>query len=108
MNYNTVIITINDRPHNVIIANDTETRERGLMFVRTLPSHIDGMLFLFDDFKPRAMWNKNTYIDIDIFWINGNKIVGVDVLPSCLTTKGTIIYKQSNLPVNIAVELIKK
>ena len=49
---------------------DTQQREElGLMFVRQMDEHA-GMLFLFPGNKPVSMWMKNTYIPLDILFMN--------------------------------------
>lgn len=51
------------------VADTPETRATGLMYRRSLDG-IDGMLFLFGDSAPRAMWMKNTYISLDILFLD--------------------------------------
>ena len=51
---------------------DTEAeREKGLMFVKHLPDG-QGMLFDFPGDQEVAMWMKNTYIPLDMFFIRGD------------------------------------
>jgi uncharacterized membrane protein (UPF0127 family) len=45
---------------------------RGLMDRFSLPDQA-GMLFIFDNDEPRSFWMKNTYISLDIIFINSNK-----------------------------------
>ncbi|HEX9707100.1 MAG TPA: DUF192 domain-containing protein [Steroidobacteraceae bacterium] len=52
----------------VWIAADDESREKGLMRVRELPSD-RGMLFLFDRPQPVAFWMKDTYLSLDLVFI---------------------------------------
>ena len=53
----------------VEVAVTEEEHRRGLMFRESL-SPDEGMLFVFDDERPRAFWMKNTLIPLDIIWIN--------------------------------------
>ena len=59
---------------NVEIADNDELRNRGLMFRNELPSE-KGMLFVFPDSKKRAFWMKNTYIPLDIAYIDSRGII---------------------------------
>ena len=45
---------------------------RGLMDRLNLPENA-GMLFIFAKDEPRSFWMKNTYISLDIIYINSNK-----------------------------------
>ena len=51
------------------IANDNESIERGLMYRRSMDEN-KGMLFIFPDERPRSFWMKNTYIPLDIIFVN--------------------------------------
>jgi uncharacterized membrane protein (UPF0127 family) len=49
---------------------DTEQREQqGLMFIRNMDEHA-GMLFMFPQNQPVTMWMKNTYISLDLLFLN--------------------------------------
>jgi len=49
---------------------DTPRREeQGLMFVREMDEHA-GMLFLFPENKRVTMWMKNTYLSLDLLFMN--------------------------------------
>lgn len=60
---------VNGNRFSIQIADNDETRARGLMFVRELPSDA-GMLFIHDRQEPVAYWMKNTYIALDILYFD--------------------------------------
>ncbi len=59
---------------NVRIANNDQTREKGLMGVKTLPED-QGMLFVFNDLTPAQFWMKDTLISLDMVFIDGKGVV---------------------------------
>jgi uncharacterized membrane protein (UPF0127 family) len=64
------------------------------------------MIFIFPQKEIRSFWNKNTVLDLDIYWLDDKKIIGKDFLPS-ITKSKEIVIKTSPAPVNIIVEIIK-
>ncbi|MDA0708267.1 MAG: DUF192 domain-containing protein [Proteobacteria bacterium] len=51
-----------------VAANDAQ-REYGLMFRKSLPEN-QGMFFIYDQKREITMWMKNTFISLDIIFIN--------------------------------------
>ena len=58
-----------EQTFNVRLADTDETREKGLMDVKSMDNE-DGMLFVFDEEDHHGIWMKNTYIPLDVVWIN--------------------------------------
>ncbi|MBU0548682.1 MAG: DUF192 domain-containing protein [Candidatus Omnitrophica bacterium] len=58
----------------VRVGETKQQQEKGLMFLRSLPSN-SGMLFVYKDEAPRSFYMKNTYIPLDIIWMNKEKKV---------------------------------
>ena len=54
---------------NVYIADTKEAREQGLMNKKSLGRN-DGMLFLYDTTDQHTMWMKNTYLALDILFLD--------------------------------------
>jgi len=54
---------------DIEIADNEDKRIQGLMWRRSM-SDSAGMLFIFGDEEPQAFWMKNTYIPLDIIYIN--------------------------------------
>ncbi|MBI4386878.1 MAG: DUF192 domain-containing protein [Elusimicrobia bacterium] len=60
----------------VDVARTPKTREIGLMFRDSLPADY-GMLFVFSNEGGMQFWMKNTWVDLDMLFIDGKKRVTV-------------------------------
>jgi uncharacterized membrane protein (UPF0127 family) len=64
----------------VELARTPEEREQGLMYRESLPDG-RGMLFLFPDAQYRSFWMHNTYIPLDIAYMDENlRIVDIQAM----------------------------
>ncbi|MBT1451048.1 DUF192 domain-containing protein [Glaciecola sp. XM2] len=90
----------NDVSIQVEFANDPQTRALGLMYRREMCDDC-GMLFKFDSVRIASIWMKNTYIPLDLAYINAfGKIVDIKQLkPHDLTSV------PSSVPVLYALEM---
>jgi len=70
----TIFPTSNSSPLflDIEVAENDAERMRGLMDRYNLPENA-GMLFIFEKDEPRSFWMKNTFISLDIIYINSNK-----------------------------------
>lgn len=76
------IVTASGEVIELEIARSDQQRARGLMFRESLaPSH--GMLFIFAESDRHGFWMKNTFIPLDMIWIEED---------------GTIAEIQRNIP----------
>jgi uncharacterized protein len=70
----------------VEVVRTPETRAHGLMERRSLPAQ-QGMLFIFERQEVQAFWMKNTYIPLDMIFIDENMtVVGIVENAEPLTT----------------------
>lgn len=60
----------------VQMATTEEQREKGLMFVKSMPQS-EGMLFVFPTTEPRSFWMRNTFIPLDLIYLKDNKVVNI-------------------------------
>ena len=58
---------------SIEFARTERETELGLMYRKSMNEN-EGMLFVFHDEKPRSFWMKNTYIPLDIIYLNKDKI----------------------------------
>jgi len=65
-------VYIKDNSFFVELAETKQEKERGLMFRERLASD-SGMLFVYNDEERRSFYMKNTYIPLDIIWVDKEK-----------------------------------
>lgn len=58
----------------VYIADSNTKRKKGLMYIESLPNN-HGMLFKFDSPRIASIWMKNTYISLDLIFIDKNQTI---------------------------------
>jgi uncharacterized protein len=59
-------------PLDIEIADNDNERMQGLMYRQSMQEN-EAMLFIFPNEEPRSFWMKNTYISLDIIYINSQK-----------------------------------
>jgi uncharacterized membrane protein (UPF0127 family) len=99
----TISYTLEGNEYMLLIAKTPQEWEKGLMGISEL-NNADGMVFLFPDKRVRTFWNKKTYLDLDIYWIKDNKVVGKSFLPSI--EKGAVTVTSPS-KVNKVIEVVR-
>lgn len=83
------------------IADTDITRQRGLMYRKSLPKN-RAMLFVFYREQYVSMWMKNTYIPLDMLFIDKDGVV-VDIFEKATPMSTDII--DSDVPVRYVLEI---
>jgi len=87
---------------DIEIADDDYQTQRGLMYRRRMKED-RGMLFIFPDETERSFWMKNTFISLDILYINANKEI-VSIAENTVPKSEESIW--SGAPAKYVVELV--
>jgi len=94
----TIPLTIESREGavrlNVLVADSPEEQTRGLMFVNSLPED-QGMLFIFQKESMQGFWMKNTYISLDIIFINSKKEI-INIAQNTTPLKEDVRYSSDS------------
>jgi len=83
--YKTINYQLENKKLHLLVADNQQKWERGLMNVNKMEVGIDGMIFIFPEKNYQSFWNKNTFMDLDIYWIDGSKVIGKELLPAVKT-----------------------
>lgn len=81
--------TLEGSVRHFLVADTREKQEKGLMFYRSLEG-VDGMIFKFPSSNYQVFWNKNTYMDLKLHWINKGQVIGTSELPSIEKSKDIV------------------
>ena len=94
--------------YHLLVARNPVQWTQGLMYYKSKEElkGADGMIFIFPDKQIKSFWNKNTYLDLDLYWMDGETVVGNSYLPSIIKTKNPLTVS-SPREVDRAVEIIR-
>lgn len=98
---------LDEKKYLLLIADEPKEWEKGLMNYRKREDlgGANGMIFIFPNKDYRTFWNKNTYLDLKVYWIEDKEVVGQDFLPSINQSK-ELVYIHSPVKVNKVIELV--
>lgn len=100
----TISYELEGRTYTLLVANNSTQWEKGLMNINKL-DNADGMIFIFPDSEYRSFWNKDTHLDLDIYWLDGDKVAGKSFLPS-IDKSGSVFMVKSPKAVNKVIEIV--
>lgn len=98
-------MTIEGTTYKLLTASNPTEWRTGLMN-RTSLDGADGMIFIFPDKQRRTFWNYNTYLNLDVYWMRGDSVVGKEKLHAIDSPKNIKII-QSPEPVDRVVEIVR-
>ena len=89
-------------------ANTYEKKQKGLMYRKTLPDK-QGMIFSWKQENYIDMWMKNTYIALDMIWLNSkSKIVCLKENTMPLNVTPIKCHKKARYVIELSAGSIKK
>lgn len=99
---------INNKIYKLLVAKTQTEWEKGLMFYKDKKElkGADGMMFIFPSKNNQSFWNENTYLDLDVYWLSDDRIIGKSYLPNIIKTKEPFIINSPG-QVNKVVEIIR-
>lgn len=95
-------VTINEETVYVEVADTEETRKKGLMWRNSLDKNT-GMLFCYPDNAIRYFWMKNTFIALDMAFIDSNRVIRT--IHSTKTVNDSVRLYSSYVPVKYVLEV---
>ena len=91
------------------VVNTPETIRKGLMYVKSPLSANKGMLFNMEKLDYHTFWMKNTYIPLDVIFLNSNfRVIGYVINNKPLSLKPININKKSKYILEINAGEVKK
>jgi uncharacterized protein len=86
---------------DIEIAEKEAERNQGLMY-RTHMDEMKGILFIFEKLEPQAFWMRNTYIPLDIIYVNEKKqVVSIQKNAATMNDQSLPSYKAAQYVVEV-------
>jgi uncharacterized membrane protein (UPF0127 family) len=69
-------VKLADNELKLVVANSPIAKSNGLSNKKHIPE--DGMIFFFYELNTLSFWMKDMHFPIDIIWLSGNKVIGIE------------------------------
>lgn len=99
-----VVYQVQSRNYKLLVADTPEKWNNGLMNFKNLDG-VDGMLFLMSKKLVYSFWNKDTYLDLDVLWLDGDRVIGKSYLPAI--NKGKEVVVSAPAPADKVIEIVR-
>ena len=99
--------TIDGQDHLLLTAKTDQERARGLSGIMSLDeiAPAQGMVFYINPPQRASFWNKDTHLDLTLYWLNNGQVIGIDNLPS-IDSAGLVVIDAPGIT-NEVIEIIK-
>lgn len=96
---------LENKNYCLLMADSPDEWTKGLMNIRK-PVDFDGMIFVFPKKERLTFWNKNTYLGLDLYWLDDDKVMGISYLPS-IEKSEEVVTVNSPEKANKVIEIIR-
>ncbi len=104
----TLVAEIGNQKFTLEIADTPDKQARGLMFRKELPKS-SGMIFINETDRINSMWMKNTYIPLDMIFLNKDKkVIGILENVPPMTLDQRTIGKPSKYVIELNAGAVKE
>jgi len=105
--YTVIQKTIVNNSFSLLTADSISKQTYGLMNIKNRKDicEADGMIFRFPFSTPQSFWNKDTLVDLDVYWMRGDKVIEKTNLPAI--SKGFRMISSPSA-VDTVVEIIQQ
>lgn len=107
--YSSRIIHLENRTYQVFVADSDEERYQGLSDITDKKEleQKNGMIFVFPTSTIQSFVNRRTYLNLKIYWLQDEIIVGTSELPALNQNGNREVVVSSPSRVNEVVEIIE-
>jgi uncharacterized membrane protein (UPF0127 family) len=104
--YEEIPYEIEGETYKLLVADTEKKRKVGLMNIdKNDLNGFDGMLFKFEDTEIQTFWNRNTHVDLTVYWIVNGEVIGRSQLPAIDTAGEKTV--SSPKPVDTVIEIVQ-